>query len=684
MFLCHRKNDSTFYSKTLHLNGVKILCLPKTTKIGKEHNDNTDCEGEVLYPDPSVYNPKEYTHIDNIGGANYGLLYDCKDTLEGLVIRPGKNQVFNLLQNLRKLVFAVDDEDQEFSVKDWEFDSSIISECTKLKSLSLPDIYSTLRLRTNTHLKKLDASNISTINELTFYNADGEQIDFSGLDFSKVKKINDASTGLTSVIKNVDPLTGETLPIDLASFRNIEFIGKKALVGQTLSSLPKYNSENKTIDFSSLYLGERAFENTTLPVDSSTRFFLPQQSVVPIYLFHGSKLNGLNFQANSDITTIGSYAFADTSNFTLDSSVTAFASGVFKQSSDFEITNTATVNIYSSFQNASNFILNSNISTITDESFLNASNFTINGNIATINFSGRSGAFSNAKNFTINGSVSVIGNRAFSDARNISIRTLGATISIGDFAFSGNDYSGTGEGRNVFAENSIFRNLDLTICPNLTSVGVGAFSTTNMISVRIPSGITFNDSTTGAGTFSYNQSLTTVSLEGTTSVVRGMFTGCTSLTNLSISQGLQVIGKEGFRGCSSLSTVSLPDGVQRIKEFAFYDCTNLSSVTIPTSVAMIEQSAFGNTIIQNVTLGSNTKYIKKVQSGVFTEDIVPSFPNNTTVNGGKPYYYGKDSTGKYYQEMRWYNYDNSTWYDYKPESDNGQWLPYENGQKDYQ
>ena len=52
------------------------------------------------------------------------------------------------------------------------------------------------------------------------------------------------------------------------------------------------------------------------------------------------------------------------------------------------------------------------------------------------------------------------------------------------------------------------------------------------------------------------------------------------------------IGKGAFRGCDSLTSVTIPDSVTTIGGAAFYNCSSLTSVTIPDSVTTIGGGAF--------------------------------------------------------------------------------------------
>ncbi len=63
------------------------------------------------------------------------------------------------------------------------------------------------------------------------------------------------------------------------------------------------------------------------------------------------------------------------------------------------------------------------------------------------------------------------------------------------------------------------------------------------------------------------------------------------------------IGTGAFENCSSLTSVTIPDGVTHIGEFAFLYCENLTSVIIPNSVTRISAGAFGHcTSLSSITL----------------------------------------------------------------------------------
>ena len=83
----------------------------------------------------------------------------------------------------------------------------------------------------------------------------------------------------------------------------------------------------------------------------------------------------------------------------------------------------------------------------------------------------------------------------------------------------------------------------------------------------------------GEWAFAYYSSLTEVTIpEGVTSIRAVAFRSCSSLTKATISEGVTSIGDSAFAYCSSLTEVTIPKSVTSIEFFAFYDCGALTTV----------------------------------------------------------------------------------------------------------
>ena len=188
------------------------------------------------------------------------------------------------------------------------------------------------------------------------------------------------------------------------------------------------------------------------------------------------------------------------------------------------------------------------------------------------------------------GSVTSIGEKAFSNCDGItSVAIPDSVTSIGAKAFY--DCDGI---------------TSVTIPDSVTSIGDSAFSQCPIESAIIPtlaidfnpqgnlkSVIITNGTSIGRSAFSGCGSLTSITIpDSVTSIGEFAFSGCTSLTSITIPDSVTSIERHVFADCNSLAIITIPDGVTSIGPNAFSDCVSLTSITIPDSVTSIESSAF--------------------------------------------------------------------------------------------
>ena len=110
--------------------------------------------------------------------------------------------------------------------------------------------------------------------------------------------------------------------------------------------------------------------------------------------------------------------------------------------------------------------------------------------------------------------------------------------------------------------------------------------------------------------------------QGVTSIGKGAFLYCSSLTSVSIPSSVTSIGNYAFQNCSSLISVTIPSGVTSIGDYAFENCSSLISVTIPNSVTSIGHLAFrGCSSLTDINVDPNNKYWCSVDGVLFSKDM---------------------------------------------------------------
>ena len=136
-------------------------------------------------------------------------------------------------------------------------------------------------------------------------------------------------------------------------------------------------------------------------------------------------------------------------------------------------------------------------------------------------------------------------------------------------------------------------------------------------------GETYKVTVIGAEAFRGNSTLTRVTIpEGVTTIEGYAFFVCTSLTKVTIPEGVTHIGNHAFRACKSLTSVTIPEGVTHIGNRAFWGCTSLTNVTIPEGVTYIRNLAFsGCTSLKSVSLPASLTECDQAFSGLNLTEV---------------------------------------------------------------
>lgn len=141
----------------------------------------------------------------------------------------------------------------------------------------------------------------------------------------------------------------------------------------------------------------------------------------------------------------------------------------------------------------------------------------------------------------------------------------------------------------------------------------GAFAGSKITSVTFEEGgsepLTIEGGYTDENAFD-NAAITTVSLPGRAEIGDYAFASMTTLTSVTLAEGITSIGRDCFRNCTNLATVVLPEGFTTIGYYAFALCTSLTEIDLPESLVTIGNSAFDSCPITRLVIPASVKTVE--------------------------------------------------------------------------
>jgi len=334
------------------------------------------------------------------------------------------------------------------------------------------------------------------------------------------------------------------------------------------------------------------------------------------------------FNIPNSVTSIGYGAFwgcSSLTSITIPDSVTSIGEGAFSGSFLTSITipygvtsigDQAFANCYS----LHTIIIPDTVTSIGSGAFASCTSLEI-FNIPSSVTSIEEAIFSNCTSLSgiaIPESVTSIGETAFWGCSDLVYITIGDSVtSIGESAFEGTNFSYNYTADNVYYLISRSGQNAYLIDGANASGSVNIPTQVNTAYVKLISGDAFSDAT----------SLTSITIpEGVTSIGDYAFESCESLVSITIPDSVTSIGESAFSYCTSLISITIPDSITAIRRETFRECSNLISITIPDNVTSIGYEAFDNcTALTSVSLSSNLAEI-----GYYAFDNCTSL-NNITI-----------------------------------------------------
>ena len=107
--------------------------------------------------------------------------------------------------------------------------------------------------------------------------------------------------------------------------------------------------------------------------------------------------------------------------------------------------------------------------------------------------------------------------------------------------------------------------------------------------------------------FSGCTSLKSMDLSNVKTVAGSLFKGCSALESVVLSTDLEVLGDYMFQNCTSLSSIEIPSSVTSLGKYAFDGCTKLTSIDLPETLTFMGTYTFRKTGLTSIVIPSGVK-----------------------------------------------------------------------------